>query len=69
MQSSIQEEIADIDEKISLVEDFDQELYAQAEVLDNLEQTLEGQIFPWNLSESGETCTLMVGYPILMIIL
>ena len=69
LQSSIQEEITDIDEKISLVEDFDQELYAQAEVLDNLEQTLEGQIFPWNLSESEETCTLMVGYPILMIIL
>ena len=42
------------------MEDFEQELYAQSEVLDNLEQTLEGQIFPWNLKECGEASTLMV---------
>ena len=60
LQSSIEEEIEQIDSKIRLVEDFEQELYAQSEVLDNLEQTLEGQIFPWNLKECGEASTLMV---------
>ena len=60
LQSSIEEEIEEIENKILLVEEFEQELYAQSEVLDNLEQTLEGQIFPWNLRESGESSTLMV---------
>ena len=60
LESSIQKEIEEIKNTISLVEEFDQELYSQSEVLDNLEQTLAGQAFPWNLSESGDACTLMV---------
>ena len=43
-----------------MAEEFDHEIYTQSEVLDNLEQTLEGQTFPWDLSGSGEGCTLMV---------
>ena len=62
LKSSIEEEVEHIDEKIRLVEEFDQEIYTQTELLDSLEEMLEGQIYPWNLSESGETCTLMVRY-------
>ena len=60
MQATIQEELEDIDRKIGLVEDFDEELYNQIEVLDNLEQTIESQTYPWDLAETSETCTLMV---------
>ena len=45
-----------------MAEEFDHEIYTQSEVLDNLEQTLEGQTFPWDLSGSGEGCTLMVSW-------
>ena len=60
LQTSIQEEVEDIDQKVRLVEEFDEEVYEHVEVLDNLEQTLDGQSYPWDLSESGETSTLMV---------
>ena len=60
MENSIKEEMKEISNKIGLTEEFDHEIYTQSEVLDNLEQTLEGQTFPWDLSGSGEGCTLMV---------
>ena len=60
IEESIKDEIKDISNKIGLAEEFDHEIYTQSEVLDNLEQTLEGQTFPWDLSGSGEGCTLMV---------
>ena len=58
--NSLRDEIEQVEDKLKLLENFDQELYTQSEVLDNLEQILESQNFPWNLSENGETCTLMV---------
>ena len=60
IEDSIKQEIKEITNKIGLAEEFDHEIYTQSEVLDNLEQTLEGQTFPWDLSGSGEGCTLMV---------
>ena len=68
LQTSIQEEVEDIDQKIRLVEEFDEEVYGHVEVLDNLEQTLDGQSYPWDLSESGETCTLMVSQKTLTLV-
>ena len=67
LEDSVRKEIGKLEQTINLIEEFDQELYAQSEVLDNLEQTLECQNFPWNLAESGETCTLMVGWPKIII--
>ena len=62
IEESIKEEIKQLSNKIGLAEEFDHEIYTQSEVLDNLEQTLEGQTCPWDLSASGEGCTLMVSF-------
>ena len=67
IEDSIKEEIKEISNKIGLAEEFDHEIYTQSEVLDNLEQTLEGQTFPWDLSGNGEGCTLMVSRKMLFI--
>ena len=60
LENSLHDEIRQVEDKLKVLENFDQELDTQSEVLDNLEQILESQSFPWNLAENGETCTLMV---------